>query len=72
METRIAKKSRFQIVKLEERVAPAAVSVALGAANASGTFYAASGTATSASAVSFPFFGINYAAASSASAATAD
>ena len=40
METRIAKKSRFQIVKLEERIAPAAASGAGAWANATGALAA--------------------------------
>ena len=39
METRIAKKSRFQIVKLEERVAPASVANAFATAFAYGGRY---------------------------------
>jgi hypothetical protein len=46
METRITKKSRFQIVKLEELVAPTALAHATAAAFACGKFCAETSTST--------------------------
>ena len=46
METRIAKKSRFQIVKLEELVAPVALASADAHAYAQGPFIASTATYT--------------------------
>jgi hypothetical protein len=65
METRIAKKSRFQIVKLEERVAPAALASATAYAFARGPHVSLSSTTTSATAVTTRFE--NYAASYSSS-----
>ena len=70
METRIAKKSRFQIVKLEERVAPAAVALGISSADAFGRHNAATATATSVNVISQ--YGFNFSDSSSAAAAAAN